>query len=361
MPTKAAVLAAASLVGLLAQAPPCWSQPWSNADRSLDVGGILESARAAASTQRNDSAEGIFKDPSRYLPDASAVFSARGYDPGSLREIPRSPKVYILGQDAYSRAVFEEIKATITDPSLKALSLDDPDHSFAFPFRGACFVKLTQRPSDPIEYIATWTGIPAEFVEHADVSLAGEELGMALHELRHCSQPKGMPVAVGEDEADLAFIRAQPLSGDPDLVRRTMYIRALFVLNSGIQEGGTMFAPLQTYYPSALSFDAILRGAAPSDAELAAQSYTLLKNTLAMILAYQAQRAGGFKQDTPHFAKIAMSVKSFIEFERGRKPESDQEKLALRAAQLYMDGLNYFLPAFASSFDGKYGRIDFPQ
>jgi hypothetical protein len=322
---------------------------------------VLLTAARCGWCQNRDLAEQVFLNPGQYLPEAAAVFQARGYAPGSLLEIPRDPKVYILGQDAYSRAAFEEIKTTLTDPSLKALSLDDPDHSFSFPFRGACFIKLTERPKDKKTFIATWAMIPAGLIENTDVSLEGEELGMALHELRHCTQPKGLPVAVGENEADMAFVRAQPLSGDAELLRQTMYLRALFELNGGIQSSGKIFSPSQVYYPSALSFDAVLQGAEPPAPELAAQAYTVLENTMAMILSYQAQTGGGFKPDTPQFAQVAMAVKSFIALERGRTPENAQEKLALRAAQLYMDGLNYFLPVLTGSFDETYGRIDFPR
>lgn len=322
---------------------------------------ILLTAASSCWCQDNDLAEQVFRNPYRYLPEAAAVFQMRGYDPGSLREIPQSLRVYILGKDAYSRAAFEEIKTTITDPSLKALSLDNPDHSFAFPYRGACFVKLTEPTADKIKFIATWTGIPPEFIEQNDVSMEGEELGMALHELVHCTQPKDTPVAAGETEADLAFVRAQPLSHDANLLRQTMHLRALFALNTGIQRSGSVYSPAQrTYYPAALSFDAILHGAQPPDPELSAQAYDVVNYRMSLILGYQTQKAGGFKRETPHFAQIAIAAKSFIEVERRQRPENDQEKLALRAAELYMDGLNYFLPAFAGSLEEKYGRIDYP-
>jgi hypothetical protein len=329
--------------------------------RKYALAALLLTSAPCCRSQENSLAEQVFNNPGQFLPEAATVFRGRGYAPGSLREIPQSLKVYILGKDAYSRAVFEEIKTTIKDPSLKSLSLDDPDHSFSFPYRGACFIKLTERGADQKGFISSWTGIPPEFVEKTDVSLDGEELGMALHELVHCTQPQGIPVAVGENEADLAFLRAQPLSGDENLIRETMHLRALFVLNGGIQRSGSVFSPLQTYYPSALSFDRILRGAPEPDPAQAAQAYALLKNTMVMILSHQTQRMGGFKPETPHFAQIAMAAKSLIEFEKGREPESEQERLALRAAELYVDGLNYFSPAFASSLDERYGRIDFPR
>ncbi|MFI5362833.1 MAG: hypothetical protein ACHQ49_12745 [Elusimicrobiota bacterium] len=322
---------------------------------------FLLSTAPCCRSQGIDLAAQLFKNPGQYLPDAASVFRARGYDSRSLKEIPASPKVFILGTDAYSRAAFAEIKTTIKDPTLKSLSLDNPEHSFAFPYRGSCFVKLTERGADEKEFTASWTGIPVEFIERTDVSLKGEELGMALHELVHCSQPKGIAAALGENEADMAFLRAQPISGDADLVRQTMQLRALFVLNTGIQGSGRTFSPSATFYPSALSFDAVLRGAAPLDGEQAAQAYNLLKNTMAMILGYQMQVAGGFKAGTPHFVKIATAVKSFIAFERIRKPDDPQEKLAVRAAELYLDGLNHFLPVLAGSLDETYGRIDFPQ
>ncbi|HAM35220.1 MAG TPA: hypothetical protein DEB40_01405 [Elusimicrobia bacterium] len=360
---KIAIATAAGLVLAGVVRPgPSLGQPGFFADPAA----VMEAARANADKVPAPAAdrvlaEQVFANPSRYLAQAAAVFKARGYAPGSLREIPRDMKVYVLGKDAPSRAAFAKIKTTITDPSLQSLSLDNPDHSFSFPYRGACFIKLTERAADKRAFIAAWSGIPAEFIERADVSLEGEELGMALHELRHCTQPKGIAVAVGENEADMAFVRAQRLSGHRDLLRHTMHLRALFELNAGIHGSGPIFAPSQTYYTSALSFDAVLRGAGPPGPEAAAQAYALLKNTMAMILSYQAQRAGGFKPNTPHFARVAMAAKSFLDFARERKLENDQEKLAVRAAELYMDGLNCFLPGFANSFESEYGRVDFPR
>lgn len=325
--------------------------------------GILASSfllAASLCSAQSKPADQVFKNPGNYLPTAQSVLSTRHYNPASLNEIPSNEKIYVLGKDDYSRAAFSEIMATVADPSLKGLSLDNPEHSFAFPYKGACFVKLTEPSTDKKKFISVWSGIPEEFIENDSISLDGEGLGMALHEIRHCSQPHGTPVAAGENEADMQFIPAQALSSEKDLVRETMYLRALLMLNRGIsQSDGKHFGVIPSYYVAALSFDSVLRGEkTPPDPQLASEAYAGLQNNLAFLLSWQAQKGSGFKEETPDFARVAMAVNAFIAVVKAEPTGDPHEKTALRAAELYMEGLKYYLPEFSRSLDQKYGHID---